>query len=451
METAAQKGISMIPARGSWIVLSLFWLVARPALAVDGWDRAAAELAGRIVAILGPGQAQLTVRNLSTIPVAEVASIRKLLEADLKAQGVVASGAESANAVRVTLSENTVERVWVAEITEGNQTQVAVISAGSRLAASNPQNDRPALLLQAVPVQLTGSADGDSPILSVLETDAALVVLRPEAVEMYAKASAGFALAKLFPVAGGGPLTREPMPRDPRGIVVPGQDAGRFTAYLPGIECEGRLPAGAGGEADSGSGAMRCKDTDDPWPIGGPLVGPVAGPAADSVAGPAGGRPTTGPRAFFNAMRNSFTGVVTPGIGVDLAPFYDAAVLNRANGTGLLVGGVDGSVVLAEGGVRKPVSGARDWGSDFALLNTACAQPAGSVVLVSGSGEAASDSLRAYSIPALEAIPVSAPLAVDGTVTATASSVRGVFAVVRNEDKSGSIHYEVLRVSAICD
>ena len=58
----------------------------------------------------GPGQAQLTVRNLSTIQTSEIPAIRKLLEQDLKARGVLAGGAESANAIRVTLSENARER-----------------------------------------------------------------------------------------------------------------------------------------------------------------------------------------------------------------------------------------------------------------------------------------------------------------------------------------------------
>ena len=39
---------------------------------------------GRSPISLGPGQAQLTVRNLSTIQVSEVPAIRKLLEQDLK-------------------------------------------------------------------------------------------------------------------------------------------------------------------------------------------------------------------------------------------------------------------------------------------------------------------------------------------------------------------------------
>ena len=84
-------------------------------------------LAEEIAGILGPGQAHLTIRNLSTISNGEIPAIRRLLEQDLKTHGVLASGAESANAIRVTLSENTRERLWVAEVIEGSETRVAMV------------------------------------------------------------------------------------------------------------------------------------------------------------------------------------------------------------------------------------------------------------------------------------------------------------------------------------
>ena len=101
------------------------------------WAQPAAELAGQISDILGPGQAQLTIRNLSTIQASEIPAIRKLLEQDLKAHGVIASGAESANAVRVTLSQNVRERLWVAEVMEGSETHVASTATKPTLSATS--------------------------------------------------------------------------------------------------------------------------------------------------------------------------------------------------------------------------------------------------------------------------------------------------------------------------
>src|SRR5579863_2995199 len=94
------------------------------------WDPPAAALIEQISAILGPGQATLTLRNLSSIANADLPVIRALLEKDLKTHGVQIATTESANAVRITLSQNDRERLWVAEITEGNQTRVVMVPAG---------------------------------------------------------------------------------------------------------------------------------------------------------------------------------------------------------------------------------------------------------------------------------------------------------------------------------
>src|SRR4051794_33301053 len=74
------------------------------------WDQAASAMADQIAAIVGPGQATLVVRNLSSIADASVPAIRTLLEKDLKAHGVTIANGESASAVRVTLSQNDRER-----------------------------------------------------------------------------------------------------------------------------------------------------------------------------------------------------------------------------------------------------------------------------------------------------------------------------------------------------
>ena len=139
---------------------------------------------------------------------------------------------------------------------------------------------------------------------------------------------------------------------------------------------------------------------------------------------------------------------MTPNIGADLPPFYAAGMIPRAaGGAAILLAAVDGKVNLAENGGVRAVAGTRDWGSDFAVVRSGCG--AGTQVIASSSGEAASDSLRAFAIPALEAIPESNALAMDGAVTAlwTAQDGKSAFAVVRN----GSGEYEVDRVSATCN
>ena len=389
------------------------------------WDQPAASLAEQIAGILGPGQAHLTIRNLSTIPSGEIPAIRRRLEQDLKAHGVLASGAESANSIRVTLSENLRERLWVAEVIEGSETRVAMVRVGP--GAQRQAQAGGGLTLRKQTVLTTGEA-----VLAALETADGLVVVEPEEIVIYNHAAEGWRERKRVAIGQARPLAR-----DPRGVILPATGGEGFEAHVAGMVCSGNYaPAQSAGDWPA-----RCRESDDPWPI---VRGP--NPQSPLATSPADGSVSL--RAFYNAARDYFTGIITPSLNVDLPPFYSAAVLPRpASGAALLIGGIDGKAQLTEGGALKPVSGTRDWGSDFAVLNSGCG--AGAQVLVSGSGEAASDSLRAFELPAQEAIPASAPLAMDGTVTAlwTAPDGKSVLAVVRG----AADQYEVDRVTASCN
>ena len=94
----------------SWLIAAVasgvMSLAASASAAPSQWEQPAAALAEQIAAILGPGQAHLTIRNLSTISTDEIPAIQRLLEQDLKARGVTTSDTETANLLRVTLSEN---------------------------------------------------------------------------------------------------------------------------------------------------------------------------------------------------------------------------------------------------------------------------------------------------------------------------------------------------------
>ena len=401
------------------------------------WDQPAAALAGRIAEILGPGQARLTIRNISSIPNQAIPLIERTLEQDLKEHGINVSGAESANAVRVTLSESARNRLWVAEVQEGDQTQVAMVS----LPPDQPQPVPSAggLLLRSELV-----VSQQEPALAALEIANDLVVLEPEAILIYAHAAAGWQEQKRVSLESVSPIAR-----DPRGILVPSADGAGFEAWLPGAHCTGRAaPADAGANWN-----VECSPSDDPWTLVGPLAESFASGSNAQLPPQAGSASATANapvllKAFYNAARNYFTGVVSPRIGVDLPAFYSAALLPRAAGNGaLLLDGIDGKIELAEEGSLEAVAGARDWGSDLAVLRSGCG--AGTQIVVSSSGEAATDSLRAYELPTLDAVPVSAPLATEGTVTAlwSAPDFKSLYAAVRAPGNQ----YEVVRVSALCN
>lgn len=407
------------------VVCGLMGIIASAAPVPSPWEQPAAAMADQIAEILGPGQAGLTIRNLSTISNDEIPAIRRLLERDLKAHGVAASGAESANEIRLTLSENQRERLWVAEIVEGNETRVAMVQVDHISSSAPGVNQQITLRKQTIIAALDLSSN--EPILFAAEKESLLLLLQTDGISVFNHTTAGWQKQShsFF-------NAQHQLNRDTHGILIQsGANLFHFSAFVPGLQCTTEFtPADVSMQKADSLWPLHCHESDDPWPI----------VQSDVANGPL--------KAFYNSARNYFTGVVSPSVGVDLPPFYTAALLPRsADNRALLIGGIDGKVQLLENGALKVVSGARDWGSDFAVLHSGCGL--GAPIIASGSGEAVSDSLRAYELPAQEAIPVSAALAVDGSVTAlwTAPDGKSLFAVVR----SVTNEYEVDRVTATCN
>jgi hypothetical protein len=404
--------------------------LVRPLLAAppSPWEQPASELADQLAAILGPGQAHLTIRNLSTVPNDEIPTIRRLLTQDLKAHGVVMAGAESANTIRVTLSESAWERIVVAEVGEGTQSQVVMVDLGPIQVQRLPATGGLTLMSQ----QILTSRES---VLAILETPSGIVALEPEQIVIYVRGSDSWQELQRMSVG-----SSHAQARDPRGALLGYASGWSLVAWLPGVECSGSTAVAS----QPGNWTIQCRENDDPWAITQPPLD-----LTDWGTAAAGENIRVIPiRAFYNAARNYFTGVLAGNSGSDLPPFYTAALLPRSAGNAaLLIGDIDGKVQLAENGALKVVTGTRDWGSDFAVLHSGCG--AGVQVIASSSGEAASDSLRAYELPALEAVPASAPLVMDGTVTAlwTAPDGKSVLAVVRN----AANQYEVDRVTALCN
>jgi hypothetical protein len=395
----------------------------------ETWDQPVAALAGQIADLLGPGQARLTVRNISSIPSDEIPAIEHLLELDLKARGVTASEAESASTVRVTLSESARARLWVAQIVEGDQTHVAMVNLP-------PVQSQPALSGAGLVLRSEAVMTSQQPVLAALETAEGLLVLEPEALVLYQRAAGIWQQQQRASIA-----ERTPLARDPHGVLIPSADGAGFEAWLVGMRCAGTWPPAG----SSARWTVDCAPSDDPWTLVPAFA--AAGPAQVVAAHPAASTPIA-LKAFYNATRNYFTGVVSPNLGVSLPAFYSAAVIGRpAGNAGLLIDGIDSRVELVENGALEPVSGARDWGSDLGVLRSGCG--GGTEIVASGSGQAPDDSLRAYELAALEVVPVSAPLGMNGTITAiwSAPDLKSIYAVVRKPANE----YEVERVSGLCN
>lgn len=388
------------------LFVALLWAAA--AWAANSWDAPSLEMAKQIAAITGPGTVSLKINNRSSISADEIPAIRKALDRELRAAGVIVQAKNASSDVRLTLSQNAQGDLWVAEVQEGSEIKVAMVllpAATNASSATAPQMSIRSNLLysQAEPIL-------DAVVLGS-GSEQRLIVLEPDHLKTYTPVGGNWRLAQTFDIPHEAPL-----PRDLRGQIVPSSDH-LFDAYLPGMVCTGTT----GGETKSI--AASCSNSDDPWPV-------------------------ASQKAFYNATRNYFTGVLVPGFGTSLPPFYSAAQLITAMNTATLLADVSGQVHLFERGTHKMVVGARDWGSDIAGVRSDCG--AGAQVLASAAGSGAGDALRAYEISGREAVPASAPLRFEGTITALWPSADETSArvVIRNPEGS---RYEAYSVSLACN
>jgi hypothetical protein len=172
---------------------------------------------------------------------------------------------------------------------------------------------------------------------------------------------------------------------------------------------------------------MNCYEGDDPWPIGADLFNL---------------------NASFTASRNFFTGTLSPGVGRQTIapPFYSAAGFPGDQRTSWLLAGVDGQLHLLDGQTDQAVK-TEGWGSDIASLRSGCGS--GWQVLSTGSGEGRNDSIRIFEASGRELLPTSAPLEVQGSITAlwTEPGAAGVTAVLHNSEAGG---YEAFRLTVTC-
>jgi hypothetical protein len=372
----------------------LFWMIAllcsSLAQALNTWDAPAADFARQIATITGPGTITLTVNNRSALSNDDATAIRHAIERELRSAGITIRVKDADSDVRITLSQNLQGWLWVAEVQEGSEVKVAMLPVAG-MASTGSLNSSPTITLRVNLLFAQAAPILDLAILGA-GADQKMIVLDPEHIKIYNQAAGSWQQAQTFAIS-----RTQSFPRDLRGRIVPAADH-VFDAYLPGVVCAATKTGNAGDLA------IACSESDDPWPLG-------------------------SQRAFYNSTRDFFTGVLTPGFGPKLVPFYSAAEMKRPNSTAFVFVDVNGAAHIFEADARKSILGARDWGSDIAAVHSECG--AGTQVLTSAAGWPASDSLRAYEISGHEATPVSAPWAFDGgIVTALWTANDGTSAIV---------------------
>jgi hypothetical protein len=363
--------------------------------------------------LTGPGVVSLTIRDNSSIAADEVPAIRKILSNELSKLGVtVRAGGDVATVVRVTLSQTSRQGLWVAEVQQGPEVRVAMVNVANAPPAAAQQGSsvvlrKTLLFSQSEPILDAGliALAGDAPPASHL------VVLSPEQIVIYHRdEKAAWVKDQGFDIAHS-----RAYPRDVRGRLQM-DAAGVFKAYLPGVVCTASQKAPAGI-------TVSCADSDDPWPIG-------------------------ARKAFYNSSRNYFTGVTIPSQGGETASFYSAAELVEKHSAATVYSEISGQFRVSDGTGFKALAGSRDWGSDVAGVQSGCSS--GAQLLATASGSAIQDNLLAYEIDGRDAIAASAPMPLDGQVTAMWPTA-GTSAAMVVLEKQQPVTYEAYSVSVVCN
>jgi len=206
-----------------------FGLVAMARLNAQPLPEAAAQLASRTSSLLPRRPTvSLELQNLSALPAADWANFRSLFEAELKKAGIeMAAGTSAEPRVRITVADNARGLLFVAEVTSGENRQIAMLPWSLPLAArEKPRVTLTKKMLWTQP----------EPILDILllDSDSQMLILSVNKIASFRVAGGNWT-----PGASASLVLPRPVPRDPRGRIEKTSDG--FRAYLPGATCTGSL------------------------------------------------------------------------------------------------------------------------------------------------------------------------------------------------------------------
>jgi hypothetical protein len=349
-----------------------------------------------------PSAVAVTFQNLSSLSSEAQEATQNAIFNSFRGANVKVVKPEQAVAdVHITFSEDWQGYVWIASIQQGSSSQRVIKKLPRRQQAQAAHATT--LTIRKIPVW-----QQDAPILDFYQDNQNLLVLEPSQLALYSSDSGNWRPRQTLGIPH-----QNPWPRDMRGRLE--VRSGEINVFLPGARCSGRLSPPS----------LDCRASDDPWPIGEGLV------------------------AFFNPRRNFFSGLLAgPSAGASVAPFFSGATWKSGDQRVWLFTGTDGHTRFFQNDLSSPVATFNGWGSTLAPVHSICGS--GWQVLTSSPADSTRpDSVQAVEISGREALPVSAPVDLAGTVEAlwTAGNysqlVNGVL-----QSQSGK--YEAFTLTVIC-
>ena len=350
-----------------------------------------------------PAAIAVTFQNLSSLsPEAQEATRNAILNGFRNANVKVVKAEQAVADVHITFSEDWRGYVWIASIQQGSSSQTVIRKLPRQQPVQSAHSTT--LTIRKIPVW-----QQDAPILDFYQDNQNLVVLEPSQLSLYSLDSGQWRLRQTLGIPH-----QSPWPRDMRGrLEVRG---GEINVFLPGGRCSGKLSPPS----------LDCRASDDPWPIGEGLV------------------------AFFSPRRNFFNGLLAgSSAGASVAPFFSGATWQSGDQRVWLFSGTDGHTRLFQNDLGTPVATFNGWGSTLAPVHSICGS--GWQVLTSSPADTTRpDSVQAVEISGREALPVSTPVDLSGTVEAlwTAGNYGQVINGVLH---SQSGKYEAFTLTVICN
>jgi hypothetical protein len=393
-------------AHRRWLCGFLFFFMATaPAISQDAASLpvAATEFVQMILSRSGsPSAVAVTFQNLSSLsPEAQEVTQNAIFNSFRGANVKVVKPEQAVVDVHITFSEDWQGYVWIASIQQGSSSQRVIKKLPRRQPAQAAHATT--LTIRKIPVW-----QQDAPILDFYQDNQNLLVLEPSQLALYSSDSGSWRPRQTLGIPH-----LNPWPRDLRGrLEVRG---GEINVFLPGERCSGRLSPPS----------LDCRASDDPWPIGEGLV------------------------AFFNPRRNFFSGLLAgQSGGASVSPFFSGATWQSGDQRVWLFTGTDGHARLFQNDLASSVATFNGWGSTMAPVHSICGS--GWQVLTSSPADSTRpDSVQAVEISGREALPVSAPVDLAGTVEAlwTAGNYSQV---VNGVLQSQSGKYEAFTLTVIC-
>jgi hypothetical protein len=210
------------------LICATLFVFSDRTIAADPYTEAAHELAEKIMKNVGPlKDVGFTFQVRSSLGAKESIVARKALESELRGRGVrLAKNPKSAVTIKVTLSENLQQYVWIAEI---QQAQTSSLSM-----TTQPRQQEPSLeegLRMTIQAKLL--FEQNDPMLDVRWQNDELLVLEPQRLALYRRKNG------LWELDSSIPLKAYPFPRDIRGKLSYDGDA--IQVHIPGLSCSGTL------------------------------------------------------------------------------------------------------------------------------------------------------------------------------------------------------------------